>query len=399
MNGSSSRKKSAPEAQAGFWRRLSAHPAFLIAVLVLGVGLMFGAPLLAQHGEDEGAATESHGQAAETHDVAQGAGEHAAADMHEGEPGAEHGEGHGESGTVHPPTLVGVIANIIEARHRQAIILEGSPFIQELGVEPHSPDDYLNPVARQLVIFQAPIFSLLVIIILCTLAIAGARNMTMMPGRMQNLVEMAVEGLDGFVKGIIGPEGARFVPFLGTLFLYIYFQNVFGLIPLMFTPTSVLSTTAAMALVVFLYVQWVGIRSNGILGYLKHMAGDPQDAVGWGMAPLMLPLHIVGELAKPVSLSLRLFGNMMGEETLIAVFMGLGVATLTFTHLPIGIPFHVPFIFLALLTTLIQALVFMLLSTIYFALVLPHHEHEHEDAEHAGALGHQVGGHEAAVDS
>jgi F-type H+-transporting ATPase subunit a len=216
--------------------------------------------------------------------------------------------------------------------------------------------------------------------------------MTLMPGKLQNLVEMVIEGLDGFIKGVLGPEGGRYVPFLGTLFLYIYFQNVFGLVPMMFTPTSVLSTTAALAICVFLYVQFEGIRSNGIGGYLRHMAGDPKDPVAWAMAPLMFPLHVVGELAKPVSLSLRLFGNMMGEETLIAVFLGLGVSVLAFTHLPVGLPLHLPFMFLALLTTLIQATVFTLLSTIYFALVLPHHEHEHEEA-HGGEVGHPAGGH------
>jgi len=88
---------------------------------------------------------------------------------------------------------------------------------------------------------------------------------------------------------------------------------------------------------------------------------------------------VIGELARPLSLSLRLFGNMMGEETLIAVFIGLGITVLSFTHLPIGVPLQVPFMFLALLTTLIQALVFTLLSTIYFALVLPH-SHQEEGA-------------------
>ncbi len=166
--------------------------------------------------------------------------------------------------------------------------------------------------------------------------------MQIMPGKLQNLVEMVIEGLDNFIKGVLGPEEGRYVPFFGTLFLYIYVQNVFGLVPLMFTPTSVLSTTAALALVVFFYVQFEGIRRSGILGYLRHMAGDPRDPVGWAMTPLMFPLHVVGELAKPVSLSLRLFGNMMGEETLIAVFLGLGVSILAFTHLPIGFPLHIP---------------------------------------------------------
>jgi F-type H+-transporting ATPase subunit a len=91
----------------------------------------------------------------------------------------------------------------------------------------------------------------------------------------------------------------------------------------------------------------------------------------------MLPLHLVGELAKPLSLSFRLFGNMLGEETLLAVFMGIGVTILAFTHLPVGVPLHVPFIFLALLTTFIQALVFTVLSTIYFSMVLPHPKEGH----------------------
>jgi F-type H+-transporting ATPase subunit a len=145
----------------------------------------------------------------------------------------------------------------------------------------------------------------------------------------------------------------------------------------MFTPTAVVNTTLAMSLIVFVTVQVVGFRSHGPLGYLWHLAGEPRDVVGWCMAPLMLPLHVVGELAKPVSLALRLFGNMMGGESLLAVFMGLGVGLLAFTNLPVGIPLHLPFIFLELLTTLVQALVFTLLSTIYISLVLPHSEEAH----------------------
>ena len=89
-----------------------------------------------------------------------------------------------------------------------------------------------------------------------------------------------------------------------------------------------------------------------------------------------LPIHLIGELAKPLSLSLRLFGNITGEDVLLAVFVGLGVAAMSFIHVPVGIPLHLPFIFLALLVSLIQALVFTLLSTIYFLMMLPHHEGE-----------------------
>jgi F-type H+-transporting ATPase subunit a len=366
------------------WRRVSGHPLVLLTSLVLGVGLMFGAPLLlAQHSSEE----ESRGEEPVTE---QGSRPHAAEEARgeethgeESHAGETHVAGeHHEEGTVHPPTLVSVLANLIESSHRKSLREPGRwaalPLEEKhkLEASPHVSQDYMSPVARFLVTYSAPIFSVLVAIILCTICIAGAKAMTLVPGRFQNLVEMVLEGLSNFVEGVLGPTGKRFVPFLGTLFLYIYFQNIFGLIPFMFTPTSVLSTTVALAIVVFLYVQWVGIRSNGVVGYLKHLAGDPKDAVGWAMAPLMFPLHVVGEMAKPVSLSLRLFGNMMGEETLIAVFIGLGVGVLAVTGIPAGVPFHVPFIFLALLTTLIQALVFMLLSTIYFALVLPHHEAE-----------------------
>ena len=360
-------------AKAGRLQRWSSRPGFLVAALVLGLGLLFGAPLLARHVTPP-AETESPAATSV-------AAEEAAGEATEAATGEAHGEevSESEAGPDHPPTLVEIVADLIESSYRKSLSpAERAQYAAQLHHPPHEPQDYLSPVARALDLFEAPIFSLFIIVILSWLGIAGARNMTLIPGPLQNLVEMAVEGLDHFIRGVIGPQGGRFVPFLGTLFLYIYFQNMFGLIPFMFTPTSLLSTTFAMGIVVFFYVQWVGIRSNGVLGYLKHLAGEPKDAVSWAMTPLMLPLHIVGELAKPVSLSLRLFGNMMGEETLIAVFMGLGVAVLAMTHLPIGFPLHVPFVFLALLTTLIQALVFMLLSTVYFALVLPHEpEGEH----------------------
>jgi F-type H+-transporting ATPase subunit a len=320
-------------------RGLPNRPLFLLTALGVGLFLMFGAPLLrAQSGHEEEPETAVEHMAPVGDELMEGA--------------------HEEEGTVHPPTLFGLLANLME------------------GEAIHDAAHAHNPVARFLVTYQAPLFSALVALVLCGFLIAGARSMSMLPGNLQNVVEFVVESLAGFVEGVLGPEGRRFVPFLGTLFLYIYLQNIFGLIPFMFTPTSVLSTTVALALVVFVYVQWVGLRSNGVVGYLRHLAGDPQDAVGWAMSPLMFPLHVVGELAKPVSLSLRLFGNMMGEETLIAVFIGLGISVLAATHLPVGLPLHVPFLFLALLTTFIQALVFMLLSTIYFALVLPHHDHE-----------------------
>lgn len=328
------------------WHRLRRNRAFHLGALVVGVALIFGPPLLAQHDHEPDPAT-SHGDGETVVEGVAG--------------GEEHGEagGHAEEGVVHPPTLLNIVADVVE------------------GESVHDAKDARNPVARFLLSFKAPIYSLFITIFLAVVFIRGTRRMTLIPGRFQNFLEWAIESLAGFLEGVLGPDGKKFVPFLGTLFLYIYLQNIFGLIPLGFTPTSMLETTASMAILVFVAVQVVAVRNMGFLGYLKHLAGDPEDVLGWCLVPLLLPIHIVGELARPLSLSMRLFGNMMGEEMLLAVFMGIGVSMLAFTHLPVGVPLQVPFLFLALLTTFIQALVFTVLSTIYFALVLPHPKEAH----------------------
>jgi F-type H+-transporting ATPase subunit a len=232
---------------------------------------------------------------------------------------------------------------------------------------------------RVLYHFEDLFFALLAAGLIILVVRLGTRRMALIPGRAQTLIEMFIDGFSGFILGILGPGGKPYVPFLGTLFLYIWFMNLIGLVPLMKSPTSALSTTAALAICVFLYVQSIGIRRLGIVNYLRHLAGDPQDAVGWAMVPLMFPMHVIGELARPVSLSLRLFGNILGEDLLIGVFAGLGVAILAFLKLPIGVPLHLPFVLLALLMSTVQALVFTLLSTIYIMQMLPHEE------EHAAA--------------
>jgi F-type H+-transporting ATPase subunit a len=167
------------------------------------------------------------------------------------------------------------------------------------------------------------------------------------------------------------------VPFLGTLFVFILTMNYAGLVPFLKSPTANINTTLAMAICVFLYVQWTGIRSLGIGGYIDHLAGSPRDVMGFALMPLMLPLHIVGELIKPLSLSLRLFGNVTGEDVLLAVFVGLGVALVAafMSGVPLGLPLQALVYPLLLIFGSIQALVFTLLSTIYFYMMLPHEEH------------------------
>lgn len=212
---------------------------------------------------------------------------------------------------------------------------------------------------------------------LSLLAYFATRNKTMVPGRLQNVLEIAVEGLDNFFAGILGPQGRRFTPFLGTLFLYIWCMNLFGLIPGLMSPTggqNGINTTIGLAVCVFFYVQYTGLKHLGIRGYIDHMAGSPRSLVQWILVPLNFPVHIIGELAKPMSLSLRLFGNITGEDVLLAAFVVLGLTATSFLNSPVGLPLHLPFIFLALLTGTIQALVFTLLSTVYFSMMLAEHE-------------------------
>ena len=224
--------------------------------------------------------------------------------------------------------------------------------------------------------YEIVIFSTIVWVVLAIFAFIAFKKRALIPGPVQNVVEWIVESLSNMITGILGDHGKKYIPFIGTLFVYIFFMNLSGIIPGFHAGTSKLNTTLALAICVFFYVQFTGIRNFGILGYLHHLAGSPKSVVEWCLVPLNLPLHVIGELAKPISLSLRLFGNISGEDMLIAIFVTLGVSILSFTHMPIGLPLHLPFIFLALLTSFVQALVFTLLTTIYFSL-MSHYDEEH----------------------
>lgn len=193
------------------------------------------------------------------------------------------------------------------------------------------------------------IFSWIVAILICLVAYLAYRRRSILPGGLQNFMEMVVESLDNFVCGILGSQGRKFTPFLGTLFIYIFCMNMFGLIPGMKSPTSNLNTTVSLAICVFFYVQYTGIRNLGMVGYLSHMAGDPQDVVTWLLVPINIPIHVIEELAKPLSLSLRLFGNITGEDVLITVFVGLGVSALSFFHLPYWHTFSIAFYLFSLI--------------------------------------------------
>ena len=216
-------------------------------------------------------------------------------------------------------------------------------------------------------LWENVIFSLFIVLIISLVAYLASRKPKMIPGRLQNALEAVAGGLDNFICGVLGEKGRKYTPFIGTLFIYILCMNLFGIIPLMKSPTSSWSTTLALAICVFVYVQYTGIRELGFLGYLDHMMGRPRGIVAFSVfIPLMmLMLHIVSELVRPISLSLRLRSNIWGDDLLLSVLAGFGLA---------GVPLLVFSALLAILAAVVQAVVFSLLTTIYFALVLTHEE-------------------------
>jgi F-type H+-transporting ATPase subunit a len=220
------------------------------------------------------------------------------------------------------------------------------------------------------------VFSWATMVFMVISAVIVYNRRSMLPGKGQNFVEILVEGMYNFLSSILGKKEARtYTPFLGTLFFYILLNNFWGIIPGGHSPSTAFNVTFTLAFAVFCYVQYIGMRRLGIKGYLHHMAGSPRGAIMWFLSPIFLVLHIIGELVKPVSLSLRLYGNITGEDILVAAFVGLGIMALSFVGSPIGLPLDLPFIFLGILLSTIQALVFTLLSSIYILMMLPHEEH------------------------
>ena len=176
---------------------------------------------------------------------------------------------------------------------------------------------------------------------------------------VRNAFEVIAESLYGFVEGGMGEHNARrFYPLIGGLFIFILFNNMFALIPGFSAPTDTLKTNVGIALLVFLLTHVYGIKEHG-LAYFKHFLG-PSPA----LIPLMLPIELVSHVARPVSLSVRLMGNMMADHKVVMSFFAL---------VPILIP--LPFLLLGLLVCLIQAVVFCTLAMVYIGMSLEHEEH------------------------
>jgi F-type H+-transporting ATPase subunit a len=244
-----------------------------------------------------------------------------------------------------------------------------------------------NSIVNWLEKNQVIVFAWIAGILFLLVSWLAMRKPKMVPGPFQNAVEWMVESMEDVCGGLLGGHIEKHFPLIGALFFYILTINLLGIIPGMKSATSSLDLTLALALITFLYVQFWGIRNLGIVGYLDHLAGSPRDAIGWAMLPVMLPVHILGELAKPVSLSCRLFGNIFGEDTLIVVFVGATALLIKASLVALAVPpmagITALFMMLQTLTSIVQALIFSLLATVYLYMMLPHEAHAHEEAQPA----------------
>jgi F-type H+-transporting ATPase subunit a len=210
------------------------------------------------------------------------------------------------------------------------------------------------------------IMSCLVGLVLVGFSLWATRKMEKIPRGAQAFAEVVVEGLYNFLSDMLGQYTRRYLPFLGTLFFYILLMNLWGLLPLMHSPTNKINTTLSMAIPVFLFYNFEGIRLKG-WKYFKHFF-EPLF-----MAPLMFPLHVIGEFVRPVSLSVRLFGNLTGEDLTIALLVIM--TPILFGFIPV--PIHLIMVLMALLFSTIQATIFTLLSAIYLSEAVGEHEDEH----------------------
>ena len=215
-------------------------------------------------------------------------------------------------------------------------------------------------------------FTWLVMAILVIGGVLGTRAMRPVPGSLQNIVEVAIEAFGGLLDQMIGRQGRQFLPFIGTTGLFILTSNLLGNIPGFQPPTANWNTTVALAVTVFLYYNYCGIRKHGLLNYLKHFCGPVRSWYALPLMILMFVIEFIGHLARPVSLSIRLFGNIFGEESVIVILLSLAWLVMPyFIWLIIMLP-------LSLFTSVVQTFVFIMLSMVYIAgAVEEGHEEEH----------------------
>jgi F-type H+-transporting ATPase subunit a len=200
------------------------------------------------------------------------------------------------------------------------------------------------------------IYSWLVMLILIVGGALCAKGVSLIPGKGQNFFEVIINGIEDFMVDVAGEESRWLFPLVATVFIYIFVGNLIGLVPTCFPPTADINTTLSCALVVVIFTHIIGVKYHGV-GYIKHFLGPV-----WWMIPIIFPIEVIGHLARILSLTFRLFGNMMGHELVLAILFMLAGAF--FAPLPI--------MALGIFVALVQAFVFFLLSIMYFSGAMEH---------------------------
>ena len=199
------------------------------------------------------------------------------------------------------------------------------------------------------------------------------------PGKLQIVLEDIVSFLVGVLEGNIGPKGRKFLPMLGTLFVFILIGNLMGQIPGLGSPTSNINVTLGCAVTLWLYYHWQGIRANGVVNYIKHFAVMP--GVPLVLAPMIFVIEVISHLSRVLSLTLRLFGNIFGEHLVVLILASL---------VPFLLP--LPIQFLGLIVGPLQAFIFLMLGAIYLTAATHVDDHGDEmggvDAHHPHAQPH-----------
>lgn len=234
-------------------------------------------------------------------------------------------------------------------------ILFISLILAKLGLPVH--EGFVGSTLGQQLCMPYMTYTWLVMVFLVVVSKLTMGKLEMIPGTGQNFWEMVIGIMDDFFSENMDPQMADVLyPMLATFSLYIAVANLIGLIPGFMSPTSSLNTTLAMTVIVWVVHHIVGIRQHG-LKYYKHFMGPL-----WWLIPLMAPIEVVSNIARLVSLSVRLFGNIMAKETLLIILFML--AGQFFAPLPIML--------LGVLVSLVQALVFVLLAVVYCAQAQEH---------------------------
>ena len=224
-----------------------------------------------------------------------------------------------------------------------------SSLLSLVGIEVHNPEHLIPDYV---------VMCLIVAAVLILFLGLSSRKPKIIPSKLQSVLELIIEAFESLLVDIIGERGKKYLPLIATIGLFILSCNILGLVPGMMSPTSNFNVTVGCALVVFFYYHWQGIKTQGVFRYLKHFTGPIPL-----LAPLFFPIEVISHFSRPLSLSLRLFGNIFAEELLIVVMASI---------IPFFLP--LPFMVIAILTATIQAGVFVLLACVYIGGAVAHEE-------------------------